>query len=393
MEKKIKLLIGVTISKSLGFYEGHIEYLKKNNIEVEMLSSGKFNKNVKHYSVDMQRDISILQDIKSFIRILKVIGKSQPNIINYGTPKASLLLSIAAKIKKVRSRIYTCHGLRYETLSGFKRKLLIYAEKIIIANSTRVLCVSESVKESLVDISPKNRHKIEVIYKKGSCNGVDIEGMNKKQFKSISNEIRKDLKIPNDDFIFLFVGRITQDKGINELIKSFELLHKDYQDIHLLICGNNDQMRCHELDERVKKLLDKKQIGNMHYLGRQNPIEPYFHLSNALVVPTHREGFGNVFIEAAASKKPSITCNVTGAKDAVINERTGLLVSKGSIIELKGKMRELYLNREKATRLGEHGFYNVTENYDRKSFYKYYLELYENMYNSTVEKDRGSQIK
>src|SRR5699024_6688683 len=101
---------------------------------------------------------------------IKVIKRSNPDIINYGTPKASLIISIAAKVLKVPNRIYTCHGLRYETLTGIKRRMLILSEKIIIKNSTKVLSVSQSVEDTLKMISKETSNKFELIYKKGSCN-------------------------------------------------------------------------------------------------------------------------------------------------------------------------------------------------------------------------------
>src|SRR5699024_3685723 len=133
------------------------------------------------------------------------------------------------------------------------------------------------------------------------------------------------------------------------------------------------------LSKQVKEILIGRNKSNIKYLGVQKPIEPILLLSDILVVPTHREGFGNVFIEAGAMRKPVITCRVTGAKDAVVDGHTGMLTEKENVNELINAMRFVYLNRKEAIKMGENNYENVKDNYNREHFLQYYFSLYQSL--------------
>lgn len=363
---KVKIIYGVTVSKSIGFLQGQPSYLEQRGFSCTIITSkakensvfkSKEGCNIKE--INMEREISIIKDIVSLLKIIKYFMKVQPTIVNAGTPKAGLLMMIAAYITKVPVRIYTLHGLRLETTTGIKRSILSIAEKIAMFCSTKTIAVSPSLKEVVITnnfIKPKKVH----VLGKGSCNGIDIERFVRTKYMEKSIEsIEEKFGILETDFVIGYVGRVTRDKGIEDVITTFlSLLNKGYK-VKLLIVGGLEDSDQISIESRMM-IENHPQI---IFAGFQEDPIPYYYLMDVFLFLTKREGFGNVSIEAALAGVPVVCQNVTGVKDTVLKNKTGYIVDKGYLEGVEEKVIALYDNIELRNTFGESGIRWVTKNF------------------------------
>lgn len=348
--KKQKIFHLVTVSKSIPLMKGQIEFLRGKGLDACIISSDgkeirKFDKDA-YRIVNMEREISILKDIKSLVNLIILFLKEKPLIVNSGTPKAGLLGTIAAFITKRPNRIYTVRGLRLETVTGLRYKLLYTMEKIAMMCSTDIIAISDSLKEKIIELGLAKESKIRILGY-GSSNGLNV-----KDFNVTNNKIDINIKEQLvNSFVVGYVGRIVKDKGISELIKSFQKLQELKYNIKLLIVGDFEKSDSIS-DEEIKIL---KNDSNIVWVNRvDNPVA-YFNNMDVFVFPTYREGFGNVSIEAQLLKVPVITTNVTGAKDTVINGETGFIVEKNEVDAIVEKIELLINNENYRKNLGENG--------------------------------------
>lgn len=373
---KNKIFHLVTVSKSIPLMKGQIEFLRNKGLDVHIVSDdGKelrsYEEGVFH-SVSMKRDISLLSDIKSLLQMIKLFLKEKPYIVNSGTPKAGLIGTLAAFITRRPIRIYTVRGLRLETVSGLKYKILYFMEKLAMHCATDIIAISQSLKEKIIFLNLANEEKIKVLGY-GSSNGIQIEKFIMKDNK-ISEEYKKQLE---NNFIIGYVGRIVKDKGIEELIEAFKIILGKSYNVKLMVIGSVEKGNAIS----DKDYLFLKNNPNVLLIDHvSNPIS-YYNNMYLFVFPTHREGFGNVSIEAQALKVPVITTNVTGAIDTVVDGKTGFIVEKGSVEAIANKIEKLINNEKLRSKLGENGRIHAKNKFsneiiwnDMEKMYKNYLD-------------------
>lgn len=349
-----KLLMGVTSSISLQLLRGQLEYFSKQGYDVHLICSpsGEIDRmlpeNITVHNVRMTREISPFADLFSLLRIIMIYLKVRPDITNVSTPKASLLCMIAAFLTRTPTRIYSVIGLRFETCTGKKRKLLHFIEKLVCQLSTTCLAVSPSLKEVLVEERLAPREKIHVLGS-GSYNGLDLA-----EFELDVAEVARLKKkyVPdNQHKVIGYVGRLTKDKGIDDLVAAFTELSAEHTNLTLLLVGD------FEAGDMVSPLTQKRIEENPHIVktGFVPKTASYYRLMDVFILPTYREGFGNVILEAAAANVPVVTTNVTGAKDAIIPNETGLLVEAGHVADMKKALMTLLEDNELAEKLSGNG--------------------------------------
>jgi glycosyltransferase involved in cell wall biosynthesis len=373
--EKIRILHAVTVSKSLKLMKGQLSYLKNLGYEVSVVSSpGKeidtFDEmeqvNIKQ--IKMAREISPLSDIISLIKVVRFLLKYRPHIVNTGTPKAGLLLSVAAWLTRVPIRIYTVRGLRLETTYGLKRKILSFTERIACLCSHRVIAVSESLKKRMIALKLAPEEKI-IVLGSGSSNGIQVS---KAQELSKTNI---NISLEPDSFKIGFVGRITKDKGVIELLQAFRNLRKKYNNLKLLILGDFETEDPIPYSE--KRYIEND--SNIIFLGfQQNPFT-YYKFMDIFVLPSHREGFANVCLEAALFELPIITTNATGAIDTVIDGKTGLIYEVGNVKQLEEKIEFLIKNPEIRTIMGIEGKKRVIKEFSSERIWNELDHLYKTL--------------
>jgi glycosyltransferase involved in cell wall biosynthesis len=331
-KQSVKLAIVVTVPITLGFYRGQIEHLQKRGFDIVVISSpGKelvdfgIGHKVEVHAVDMERGISLLHDPIALIKMTSFFLRTRPDIVHGSTAKAALLSMLAASAARIPIQFYTVRGLMTETSRGAKRCLLGIIERITCACASRVLVNSRSVLDGLLAGKFCARDKM-VMLNSGSSNGID--GLGRFNPNSLNSEstynLRQEIGLTQGHLVIGFVGRLATDKGFHELVSAWKMIREDETTCCLLIIGSLDSR-----DPIPKDLLNTLRADpRVHMFDWIDNIDmPYYYsIMNLLVLPTYREGFPNVLLEASAMELPVVATRVTGCVDAVVDGVTGTLV-------------------------------------------------------------------
>lgn len=300
--------------------------------------------------MNIPRSLSPWQDIVALVQLTRFFHQQRFDIVHSTTPKAGLLTALAAFLTGIPIRLHTFTGQPWVTLKGPMRWSSRMADRLIGFLSTKCYADSSSQAKLLVEEGIIPFRKIAVIGH-GSLAGVDMERFNPDHWSmSMRQEVRNILNISVSSKVLIFVGRISPDKGIVELIAAFyELLRMDY-DVDLLLVGPHDQ------DCGGNSSIDlndaTKQCSRLHYIGYTECPERYLAVSNILCLPSYREGFGTVVIEAAAMGLPTVGTAIYGLTDAVINGETGILVPPRNVQALLGALKRLLDHPDELNRMG-----------------------------------------
>jgi glycosyltransferase involved in cell wall biosynthesis len=327
-----------------------------------------------HLILNIEREISLFKDIKTLFQIIKIFKSVKPDIINLGTPKVSFLGMIAGWLLSIKVRIYTCRGFRFESEKGIKFKILVFMEKITARLSTKIICISNSLKDLGVKSKIFNESKAKVILK-GSSNGIDLSlfDPNSEVIVNEASILKNNLKL-KDKFVFLFVGRIYDRKGIVELFTAFDKLNKMFEDTVLVLVGPYEKNQI--ADKGIISKIDAHQ--SVYQIGRVDQLEVplYMGLADVFVLPCWGEGFGNVLIQAAAMGVPVVSTKATGTMDAVCDRYNGILVSPKKSDELFEVLLELYQNAEQRKELGNNGI-EWAKNFERETIWLELNKIYQ----------------
>lgn len=295
------------------------------------------------HAVEMPRRITPLRDVVALTRIWWVLRRIRPHIVHAHTPKGGVLGMISAWLAGVPVRIYHMHGLPFMTASGWKRTLLIWSERIACALAHQVLCVSSSVRQVAVDARICQQKRIAVLAQ-GSINGVDAARRfnGARVSAAMREETRHRYGIPSDALVLGFIGRIVRSKGIIELAEAWTILRQEFPQLRLLLVGP------YEVQDPIPPEIDR-QLRNdtrVHLIGEESDIPPLYAAMDVLALPTYREGFPTVLLEAAGMKIPVVATRVPGCIDAVQNGVTGLLVPPYDAAGLAGAVGMYLRNAE-----------------------------------------------
>lgn len=324
----------------------------------------------------MVREISLGIDIKSLFLFFRYFKKVRPDAVHGNTPKGALLSMVAAKLTGVKTRIYMCHGLRYQGCMGLKRKVLVTMERITSFCATHVLCVSDGVRETLANDRICNRQKSRVIGC-GSCNGIDMSLFNPLVYTNEQKlKLRAQYGIASDEFVFIYMGRIVKDKGVNEMIHAFTRYRKEYPKIRLLILGAFEDA-LNSVDSNVATLIKENQEGVV-YCGQQLDVKPFLVASQCLLLPSYREGFGLVLMEAGAMGIPVISSDIIGCNN-VVTKDNGLLVQPRDDNSLYQAMKEMVENKVFYQQLAVSTRQSIIDRFEQRTLWNKYLAFYQSV--------------
>lgn len=320
-----------------------------------------------HYiPVPMKRGVSVA-GIKAMLQMKKIFQKEKFDLIQYSTPNASLYASIAGKLAKVPVRLYCQWGMVFVGFQGIKRWIFKQEEKFVCKLSTWIEPDSKSNLEfaHLEGLYPENKGS--VIWN-GSASGVSLEKFDISKKQEYRQKIRSEYNIPDDAFVYGFVGRITRDKGINELLQAYKSIMNENS--YLLMVGNE------ELDENMDMELFNwsKNNSQVIYTGATNVVEQFLSAMDVYILPSYREGFGSGVIEAEAMGVPVIVSNIPGPTDAMIKDETGLVVKKADVDTLKSAMLEIRNNENMRECMAEKAYIFARDNFEQKKLYSYILD-------------------
>ncbi len=305
-------------------------------------------------------------------RLTTLLRREQPDIVNASTPKAGLLGMLAAWLTRIPVRIYLVRGLRLETASGVKHTVLSLAERITAACAHFVICNSPSLRKTYEAHGFANPRKLQVIGQ-GSSNGIDTARfLPSSTLKRTAAAIRQQLGIPGEAAVIGFVGRFTRDKGIIELTEAFAQLQHRHPNLYLLMVGDFETGDPVPIDT-IHKIISNPYI---KLTGFVSDTAPYYHAMDILAFPSHREGFPNVPLEAAAAGIPTVGYHVTGVVDAVLNGHTGILVPIGSVRALAEALDLLIREQTQRERLGHQAQERVLSTFRSEMVWQQWLNLY-----------------
>ncbi len=335
MKKKIIRISTVPLSLDL-LLKGQLKKLSESYEVIAVSSPGEGLKvvaqreGVQTRAISMERRISPFKDIISLFNLIQLFRKEKPWMVHSLTPKAGLLAMTAAWLCRIPVRIHLFTGLVFPTTKGFKKRILIITDKITCLFATHIQPEGKGVQQDLIryNITKKPLN----IIGNGNINGIDLSYVNRAlDVRKEANKIRKE-----DLTTFCFVGRLVGDKGIRELIESFQLLYNENKNVRLLLIGSEEP----EYDPLPSKILEIiKQHPAINWEGWQSDIRPYLAASDVFVFPSYREGFPNVVIQAGAMELPCIVTNINGCNEIIKNGINGIIIPSKDIDALYQSMK------------------------------------------------------
>lgn len=324
--------------------------------------------------VEMTRTISPLKDLKSLYSLYKILKKERPFIVHTHTPKAGIIGMMASKLVGVPNRLHTVAGLPLMEATGNKRKLLDFVEKMTYSCATKVYPNSNELYNFILKNNYTSPEKLKVLGN-GSSNGINTSFFDP---NLISEADKKDLKtslnISDEDFVYVFVGRLVGDKGVNELVKAFTQITE--KNVKLLLVGQLESDLDKLETEVLKTITDNDKIISV---GHQKDVRPYLSISNALVFPSYREGFPNVVMQAGAMELPSIVTNINGCNEIIVEGVNGIIISVKNIQMLYDAMIKFYLDKDYLLNLKSNARQMITSRYEQNVVWNAILSEYKNM--------------
>lgn len=328
---------------------------------------------VRTCAVKMARRISPLADLKSLCNMVRVFRRERPVMVHSMTPKAGLLSMIAGWLCDVPVRVHTFTGLVFPTSSGFKRKLLMMTDRITCACATHVIPEGEGVKRDLQRFGITKK-PLKVLGH-GNIRGIDLE-----QFDPVRPDVREksqELRNPGV-FTFVYIGRLVGDKGINELVTAFSRLNKEIPATRLILIGNYER----EIDPlKAETMAEIERNQAIEAVGPKNDVRPWLLASDACILPSYREGFPNVVIEAGAMGLPSIVTDINGANEIIIDGENGVIVPPKDAYALESAMKDFIDNPNKVREMGAKARPLIASRYEQsyvrqclKDFYREILK-------------------
>lgn len=323
---------------------------------------------IHYFPVKMERGISFA-GIKAMFEIKKILKREKFDLIQYSTPNASLYASLAGWLARIPVRLYCQWGMVYVGFEGLKRKIFKTIEKLVCKLSMHIEPDSKSNLEFSISERLYPKEKGSIVWNGSAC-GVDFNKFDISKKETYRNDIRSLYNLGNNDFIFGFVGRITRDKGVNELFAAFKNLVQNYPNAYLMLVGNI------EADETINKDLYNWALTskNVIFVGYTSEVERYLSAMDTYILPSYREGFGMGVIESEAMGVPVIVTDIPGPIDAMINGKTGITVPKKDAMALQNAMQTLLSDKETALRYGSEGALHSKNNFEQKKLFEYILE-------------------
>ena len=368
MNKKFKIVLIANTSNFFNvFMLNHIEQLsKKYDLFICCNDADKLKKkipsNVSLININFKRSISLFHDIVAFFITLFFFLKKKPNLSISFTPKIGFMVALASFVARTPNRIHWFTGQIWAKKKGFVRMFYKLIDRLIFSLSHNVLIDSFSQRNFLIIEKIVLSNKSHVLHK-GSVGGVDVIKFRFNKQKRI--RLRKQYSISKNTFVFLYLGRVNKDKGIVELIEAFQKIKKNL-DVLLIFVGTIEDEKLIHLLKNKKKIL---------YFNYTNRPEDWFSIADILCLPSHREGFGTVVIEAASCSIPTLCSNIYGLHDSVIDNKTGFFHEVGNVDDIKKKMLFIFKNRKLVKNYGLSGRKKVLTDFEQSIITKKLLSF------------------
>lgn len=367
--------VAITLDKLL---KGQPKYLSSKydvcivSSDKDLLAKVASREGVNYKYINMHRDISLLSDVISLIKLTIFFINYKPDIVHSYTPKAGLLCALAGFITRVPVRIHTFTGLIFPSLNGIKHHIVKSMDKLICKMNTHLIPEGIGVRSQLISSGVVTSERICFPIGNGNINGIDVNYFDR---SCISHSQLLDFNdkcgIPSSGMKFVFLGRLHKDKGIHELISAFELLQAENDDVQLIIAGWD------ELDEysNIREIIHCSK--SIFYIGAIDDVRLLLMDADALVLPSYREGFPNVLMQAGAMGVPVIASNITGCNEIIIDHVNGLLCEAHDAVSLFSKLSLLVNTPGLRSRLSNASRGLISERYEQNRFWCLLVKFYD----------------
>lgn len=378
-----KILIGVSSSFCANFLKGQVAFLAGHGFEViivsgpgEEISMLAKKENARLFTVNFTKKITPVRDFFQLLYLIRLIRRERPEIVNAGNPKSGFLIMLACWFTTQPKKVFTLHGLLSDTKYGLLRWLISATEKLSCRIADKVIVVSPSLLEHAEKrkILPIGKG---VVAGRGSANGIDLASFTRSEvITAKAAALRKQMGITGSEMILGFVGRLSKDKGIDILFAAFNALRKEYPFLRMVLAGPIVEENLFS-KHLFKQLYHDEGI---FYLGKLLDVTPVYEIVDILIVPSLREGFGNVLIEAAAMEVPVVASDIPGCRDAVQPGINGELFEKGNISALTDVLKKLLLNEPLRRQYGSNGRRFVNEHFSNETIWREQLHIYNTLH-------------
>lgn len=380
----MKLIRITTVPISLKtLLKGQHRFMFQNGFEViGVSSSGKDlqdverNETIRVAVLEMTRTISPISDLKSLWEFYTLCKRERPTIVHSHTPKAGIVGMLGAKLAGVPIRLHTVAGLPLMEATGMKRKILDFVEKITYRCATKVYPNSRGLYDFILANNYTEKEKLQVIAN-GSSNGIDTTYFDSDIIPVTQRrELELQLGIQPNDFVFVFVGRLVGDKGINELISGFTHLKPETLSLKLLLVGSLEG----ELDPLQPETLKVIETHpNIISVGFQSDVRPYFAISDCLVFPSYREGFPNVVMQAGAMGLPSIVTDINGCNEIIVEGENGTIIPVKNVAAIVQAMQKMCSDIAYYNQLRQNARRMIQSRYEQRVVWEALLEEYKRL--------------
>ncbi|HXH64743.1 MAG TPA: glycosyltransferase family 4 protein, partial [Mariprofundaceae bacterium] len=306
--------------------------------------------------LSIARDIALFRDFRVLLQLWRIFRREQFDIVHSLTPKAGLLAMLAGRLAGIPVRIHIFTGQVWATRQGFSRWLLKLMDRILAASATHLLADSPSQRQFLIDQGVASADRIAVLGK-GSISGVDVQRF--APDPQARTDVRGSLGIADSDVVFLFLGRLNRDKGVLDLAQAFANIAGDQPHAQLLIVGPDEGGMASSMRTICRDFPDR-----IHFVSYTDNPQRYMAAADVFCLPSYREGFGSVIIEAAATGIPAIGSEIYGITDAIERDCTGLLFPVGDIEELAKAMIHMLADPARRQAMGAEAMQRARRDFD-----------------------------
>ena len=370
----VPVSMSIILKGQLGFMNQYFDVIGVTGYDNKHFEDVLKREQIQMVPIEMARTISPIKDLVSLFKLYRFFKKEKPDFVHTHTPKAGLLGMIAALFAGVPNRMHTVAGMPWVGLSGLKKWIVGCTERITFACAHKVYPNSHGLKKIIIDNNFSQSNKLKVIGN-GASNGVDVSIFNpdNSELKS-REELRNEYNI-SDEIVFCFIGRIAKEKGIQELINSFEKLQKDFvvRKIKLLLIGTFEKH--HGL---LGEALENSITNNPDILalGRFDDVRPYYLMSDVFVFPSYREGFPNALMEAGAMALPSIATDINGCNEIITDGHNGILIQPKNETDLYNAMQKMIDERETRKFLASNARKIIVDKFRKEIIWESLLDEY-----------------
>lgn len=368
--KKSKLLIITTSPLTINLIlKNQPKYLSQfYDVEIATSPDASFEcifarEKVITHAVSMDRGINLVKDIYSIIKMFFLVKKLKPTIVHSYTPKAGLVAMVSSYFCRVPIRIHTFTGLIFPTQTGFKKILIKNVDKLICLFATHIIPESNGVKKIL--IKENITKKPLALIGHGNIAGVDVDFFN--------SDEKNFTKKANGKFRFIFVGRLHRDKGIEELITAFDKIGNKAE---LVLVGDLDQEG--QLNKDVLNRI--KSNPSINWVGFQHDIRDFLINSDVLILPSYREGFPNVLLQAGAMALPCLVTDIPGSNEIIEENKNGWIIPPGDHNSLLIAIEKcLSISPSELQTMGQYAKKKIHEKFEQKAHWQRMHIFYEGL--------------